>query len=252
MATEKWISKSMQQRRAEAAAAAAASNTTVVVCGDAVAWLEAQEDGSLPSVCLSIPDMAELTGELRKDADAYKAWYKAVARLTFQKTSPGCVVCLFATDRFIRATASRSSHRISKPALACAAADLEGWLLGSLSLGLMEKPQRGRPQFSSLLIFCKGAKIWRPAEMFHIGAASKSWPNATPTEVVDMCMSVVEGAQSSADAAGVETPCGIVDLFAGVGTIAAEALHRGLQGTLTCVELDEDKCCTIRERLAVK
>ena len=77
-----------------------------VITMDCVTWLEEQPDRSLPSIVVSIPDLAELVRLppiLRiTDAEEYEKWFCNVARLCFQKVRPNAFVIFFQTPTSLR------------------------------------------------------------------------------------------------------------------------------------------------------
>lgn len=229
-----WVSPSIARHRKE-------ENTHQVVCGDAIAWLKEQADESLPSIFCSLPDAAELSGDLRYNLDKYRQWFKDTARLMFTKMHPKAFMGAFATDRNWRATKTR----VSKFAMYFAAAEDAGWDLAWHKIVPADPPQPGRPTFSHFMLFVKDADGTVGGEDI-VPAGDKTWPNATPLGPVHFFLKLLCEAQVKRG-----VPTGVVDLFAGIGTVAVEAHRRrpAFQGKITAVELDPDRCATIEAAL---
>ena len=241
-----WVAPSVARLKAAAAAAVAAKGPQYdVVCSEAVAWLEKQADGSLPSVFASIPDAAEMVTDkkLRFNREAYCDWFVATARLMFRKTHPDAFVGMFATDRNWYTTKTR----ISKFGMYWEAAKAEGWDMAWHKIVPASPAQRGRPTFSHFVVFVRGSdgRVFGGVGDI-VDAGAKSWPNATPAGPVSMFMDLLVDGQANRG-----VPSGVVDLFAGVGTIAraAQARRPMFEGIITAVELDDERCDEIERAL---
>lgn len=213
-----------------------------VVTMDCVKWLEEQADASLPSIVVSIPDLAELVRlppPLRiTDADKYEAWFRKVAALCFAKVRPDAYVIFFQTDRNLSIGAP--PRRISKFGLAFMESHAAGFNIlwhkvTTKAMDIVADPMR-RPQFSHLFCFSKtlASTVSAPDVMLE---GHKGWSNATPDNVVEVILNELPPGE------------GLVDLFSGEGTVVLAARAKGMS-PITCVEIDKERCRGIASRLS--
>ena len=215
-----------------------------VVMTDCVAWLEKQDDASLDSIVVSIPDLAELVRlppPLRiSDAGEYEKWFCMVARLCFTKVRPDAFVIFFQTDRNL--SIGDPPRRISKFGLAfmearAAKFNLLWHKVTAKGMDVVADPM-GRPQFSHLFCFSKTLASTLAAPDV-LSEGHKGWSNATPDNVVNVILGELPTGE------------GLIDLFSGEGTVALAAAAKGFS-PITCVEIDKERCRGIADRLSEK
>ena len=140
-----------------------------VIMDDAIMYMEELEDDSISGgVFTSLPDISEVP-ELTHEHDeadrhnVYKDWFTDVAALVFRKLADRSYAIFLQSDIRVHNKTSEVTEWIDKSSLISRAADREGCKLMWHKICVpMDKVTRraqslGRPHFSRLVCFVKGA-----------------------------------------------------------------------------------------------
>jgi hypothetical protein len=225
---------------------------------DVVAWLSAQPDDSLPHLMVGIPDISEMRALVDKryriyDESPYEKWFEDVCELILRKVRPDGYACFFQTDR----TLKDPPRRMSKFAMVSAAARrMRVPMLWHkiVTRGVDILGEDTRPTFSHLACYSRALPPG-PVTPDVISLGDKLWANGTATHAVEVFLDIVEWSQGRGRSGDADNPIppssavGIVDLFAGEGTVAVMALARGHRN-VEAIDLDVPHCESMRSRFA--
>jgi hypothetical protein len=205
---------------------------------------------------VGIPDISEMRHLVDKrfriyDEDPYERWFEQVCVLILRKVRRDAYACFFQTDR----TLKDPPRRMSKFAMVASAARSERVPMlwhKIVTRGLDERGHDTRPTFSHLACFSRTLPPG-PVTPDVLSLGEKLWANGTATRAVDAFLDIVEWSQGKRVADGHPAPPssaqGVVDLFAGEGTVGVMALARGHSG-VEAVDLDVPHCESMRRRFS--
>ena len=204
--------------------------TREVICGDGVAWVEAQTFGPEVAIVTSLPDHSELP---LLGFEGWAAWFRETAA-TLCRSGAG-VVIFYQTDVKHEGRWVDKAHLVSGGADDAGAACLWHKIVCRVPPG---QTTFGRPAFAHLLAFSRSLRLLpgqsSPDVLPELG--EMPWPRAMGTAA---CAAVTRFLAR-------DTPCRVVvDPFCGLGTMLAAANAAGLDAI--GVELSPKRAARARE-----
>lgn len=186
-----------------------------VHCGDALAWLAKQPDGSLPNVLTSLPDWSETKIKTRA---AYEAWFVKAVDLILRKTNPKGYAIFLQTDR------KTAGEWLAKDCLLQAGSEKAGVPLRWHKIVLRKQlniVDTMRPTYSHLMAFSKRGRPGK-ASPDVIPFSARTYNNGMGVQATEYAVNFIKKHSGSKEHT-------IVDPFSGRGTVLAVANNAGMR-----------------------